>query len=649
MSTPRTPGRFASFFVLGTALACAAGVTWHVQRTHRDRERERFAKTALQIGAEVTRRLDAAIAMLDATTGLFAASEYVSRDEFRRFVDQLDLQSNYSGIISIGYAERLLSGDEAAAADRIEREHGADAAARARAVEPDGYAVVYVEPMTARDASQIGANLAQNPQLREAIAKACDSGAPSLSGRNRSGHTSQAGALCDFFILAPVYRATDKPTTVDERRRLFAGIVGARVCAETLLGDVFAELQTPAEFVMEAPGDDAPNGRMFVTPGFEEAGQLNIGPELVRTISVADALWTARFLPSAAFEAGAPANPTALVAILGGVISLLLFGLMRMQSLATTRSERDAEALRASQRQAMDSEARKGAILESAIDAIVTMDHEGRIIEWNAAADEMFGCPREQAVGRMLGDMIIPERDREQHREGLKRFMETGVGRILGRRVETIAQRSNGSEFPVELSVTRIGASDPPRFTGFIRDITERARAERQRRLMTRELDHRVKNNLFAVMAILTESARRTDSIDALVESVSGRLHALARLHDLLARHSWERAELGELVAMTLAPYGPEPQSRCDDAPARAPTFVARRRGRAWPPPAPPSPSAPGSPPRSASPCTNSPPTPRSTAPSPRPRASSPSTGASRTTAPPADSSSAGRNKGAPP
>lgn len=569
MSTPRTPGRFASFFVLGTALACAAVVTWHVRSTHRDRERERFAKTALQVGAEVTRRLDASIAMLDATTGLFAASEYVSRAEFRRFVDQLELQSNYSGIVSIGFAERPQPGAASGVADRVEREHGPEAAARARAVAPEGLAVVYVEPMTARDASQIGADLGQNPLLSEAIAKARDSGVPALSGRNRSGHASQTGALCDFFIVAPFYRSTDEPTTLDERRRLFAGIVGARVCAETLLSEVFAGLEAPAEFAIAAPGGGGSNDRMFVTPGFENAEQREVGPDLNRTISVADTSWTARFLPSAAFEAGAPANPTSLVAVLGGVISLLLFGLMRMQSLATLRSERDAEALRASQQRAMESEARKSAILESAIDAIVTMDHEGRVLEWNAAAERMLGWTRDQALGAPLADLMIPEADRERHREGLLRFLKTGDGVLLGRRVETTAVRADGVTLPVELSITRIGDSNPPRFTGFIRDNTERDRADRQRRLMTRELDHRVKNNLFAVMAILSESARRTDSVSDLVESVSGRLHALARLHELLANHAWESADLHELLSTTLAPYRDGSGPDADGAPER--------------------------------------------------------------------------------
>ena len=582
MSAPRTPGRLASLIVLGTSLACAAVVTWHVQGAHRDRERERFTETAIEVSAEITRRLDASIAMLDATTGLFAASEYVSRDEFRRFVDQLDLKRNYSGVISIGFAEKPVPGEESGVAARIGREHGPEAATRALSIGADGFAVVYVEPMTARDASQIGADLSQNPLLRGAIAQACESGAPALSGRNRSGHASQAGALCDFFIVAPIYRSTDGPKTPDERRRLFAGVVGARVCSETLLSDVLAALQAPAEFAVAAPGGGDANERMFASPGFDQAERRRDRPELVRTISVADASWTARFLPSATFGADAAVNPTTLVAILGTVISLLLYGLMRMQSLATIRSERDAEALRASQRQAMESEARKSAILESAIDAIVTMDHEGHVLEWNAAAERMLGWTRDQALGASLADLMIPEADRQRHREGLLRFLRTGDGVLLGRRVETTAVRADGVTLPVELSITRIGDSIPPRFTGFIRDNTERDRADRQRRLMTRELDHRVKNNLFAVMAILSESARRTDSVSDLVESVSGRLHALARLHELLANHAWESADLHELLSITLAPYrdgsGPDANGAPERVELQGPPIVIPAR-----------------------------------------------------------------------
>jgi|GEM_PF-283432 PAS domain S-box-containing protein len=124
------------------------------------------------------------------------------------------------------------------------------------------------------------------------------------------------------------------------------------------------------------------------------------------------------------------------------------------------------------------SEARKGAILESAQDGIISIDHEGRILEFNPAAQRMFGYSREQVVGKEMGSLIIPASLRDKHRRGLARYLATGEGPVLGQRIELTALRADGEEFPVELSITRVGSEEPAIFTGFVRDITERKRVE---------------------------------------------------------------------------------------------------------------------------------------------------------------------------
>jgi PAS domain S-box-containing protein len=96
------------------------------------------------------------------------------------------------------------------------------------------------------------------------------------------------------------------------------------------------------------------------------------------------------------------------------------------------------------------SEARKAAILDSALDCIVTIDHEGCITEFNPAAQRTFGYRRDEVVGKQLTDVIIPPSLREKHRRGLARYLATDEARVIGRRVEMTAVRADGSEFPVE-------------------------------------------------------------------------------------------------------------------------------------------------------------------------------------------------------
>ena len=142
----------------------------------------------------------------------------------------------------------------------------------------------------------------------------------------------------------------------------------------------------------------------------------------------------------------------------------------------------DIDERRRAEQELRRSEARKAAIMDSALDCIVTMDHEGRITEFNPAAERTFGYRRDAVVGRQLADVIIPPALRERHRQGFARYLASGQSRVIGKRIEMTAVRADGSEFPVELAITRIPLDGPPSFTGYLGDITERKRAEEELR-----------------------------------------------------------------------------------------------------------------------------------------------------------------------
>jgi PAS domain S-box-containing protein len=123
-------------------------------------------------------------------------------------------------------------------------------------------------------------------------------------------------------------------------------------------------------------------------------------------------------------------------------------------------------------------EARKSAIVETALDAVISMDHEGRVVEFNPAAERTFGYEHEEVVGKYLADLIIPPHLRAEHRQGLARYLATGEAPVLGKRIELSGVRSDGTEFPVELTVTKVDLPGPPLFTGYIRDLTDSKQAQ---------------------------------------------------------------------------------------------------------------------------------------------------------------------------
>ena len=129
-----------------------------------------------------------------------------------------------------------------------------------------------------------------------------------------------------------------------------------------------------------------------------------------------------------------------------------------------------------------ESEARHRAIVESALDCVITIDDEGRVLEFNPAAEQTFGYAREQAVGAPIAELIVPARLRAAHREGFARCVATGDGDLLGRRVEMPGLRADGTEILVELAVTRVELPGRPLFTAYLRDISAARRAEEELR-----------------------------------------------------------------------------------------------------------------------------------------------------------------------
>src|SRR6266511_650339 len=183
------------------------------------------------------------------------------------------------------------------------------------------------------------------------------------------------------------------------------------------------------------------------------------------------------------------------------------------------------------------SESRLRAMLEAALDAVITMDQAGRVLDWNHAAEAIFGWRAHQAIGRDMADLIVPPKLRASHRNGLARFLETEHPVILDKRLELTGVHKNGTEFPVELTITKIALPGPPTFTGYLRDITDRKQAEAElrasrarlvevadaeRRRIQRNLHDGAQQRLTSVLLSLGRVRETPDGHDGLRDQASG-------------------------------------------------------------------------------------------------------------------------------
>ena len=191
-------------------------------------------------------------------------------------------------------------------------------------------------------------------------------------------------------------------------------------------------------------------------------------------------------------------------------------------------------------------------VLDTALDPVVVMDTDGMVIGWNGHAERLFGWTWEEARDQRLSDMIIPLQHRVAHEKGLQHYLATGDGPVLDSRIEVSALHREGSEIPVELSITASEQFGDKLFIGFIRDISERkAEAERQQRIL-QESEHRVKNMLTVVQAIALQTAANSPDMATFTSSFSGRLESLARAHQLLVGRVWQDVAISALADRVL-------------------------------------------------------------------------------------------------
>lgn len=208
-------------------------------------------------------------------------------------------------------------------------------------------------------------------------------------------------------------------------------------------------------------------------------------------------------------------------------------------------------------------------ILATALDAVVVMRADGMVVDWNAVAEQVFGWERSEVLGRAMSELIIPPQHRAAHEQGLARYLATGEGPVLRRRIEITAVTRDGREIPVELSITPVAEGGKPVFLGFIRDISERKQAEaalarekaalereviqrqeteRHQALLLAEMNHRVKNMLAVVTGVASQTARHSSSVADFVSGFSGRLAAMSRTYGLVTEANWQATDLGTLA-----------------------------------------------------------------------------------------------------
>ena len=193
-------------------------------------------------------------------------------------------------------------------------------------------------------------------------------------------------------------------------------------------------------------------------------------------------------------------------------------------------------------------------------DGVVSIDHRGRIILFNRAAEELFGYTSKEVLLQPL-EMLIPMRFQDRHQEAVDVFVAataTSARHSMGGGREVMGRHKNGREFPVEATLSRHMFAEQQIFTAVVRDVTDQKTAEQQRQLIAGEVAHRLHNTMAVVSSIVSMTARGAASLPEFIDSLMGRLAAISRTNDVLIGGKGSDNSLHKLLLSELAPFQDE-------------------------------------------------------------------------------------------
>jgi PAS domain S-box-containing protein len=508
--------------VAGLVLAATVFASWTAYSVYESRDRERFEGRVEEISDAIEGRLDTYGVVLQSAGALLSEPGFIDLARFRRFVATLDLPGHYPGLGGIGYVARVRPAERHAFEQRMQA-----AGASGFAIQPSGerseyLPVIALEPLDERSSAVLGRDLGVEPHLSAAMQRASDSGVLAASDGSVSDAATSAGD--GFVVFLPVFLSGAMPDGANARRSELAGYVFSRFDTAEF---VAASLQQPDDPQVAFEIGDAEVGRTLYRwqPGEDGAEGSRPTYATQRKINLAGRDWTVSFRSTPSFDE--QSRRRVVPWILGGglLISGLLLVAMRAQAEARHDAERNASVLQALLLARRESEARRAAILESSLDAVVAMDERGRITEFNRAGEQAFGFTRAEVLGRDLFDTIIPASYRETLRGGLQRYLTEGGRNFLGRRLEATARRHDDHEFAVEVTVSEIRLDSGREFTAHIRDITERKQYEERLRIERESVEtlHRVTSSFAAKLDL---QALIQDVIDAATECAGAEMGA---------------------------------------------------------------------------------------------------------------------------
>jgi PAS domain S-box-containing protein len=544
--------------VLAVAVLIVLAAFFAAQRLESTRIRLEFERAAGDRVRAVQTEIDSYIDSLHAISAFFRASEEVTRAEFSEFTRPL--HARHAGLRAFDWVPRVLVVERDAYERRVRdeipgfriTELAPRGELKAASVRDEHYPIDYIEPVVPGDETIRGFDLGSHPVSSVPLYTSRDTGTVAVAG--------PLPLLVDqidpsgYLVLLPQYGSGETPTSLDARREAFAGVIVAVLQLNQALRDAVAGL-TPGDIDIElADGGNVVALQRTIAPedassrlGTRSRSALDYA--LVESVPFGDRTLEIRCRATPEFVARHTSSLPWIVLAGGGlfVVALLFY---------FTRLRREIRKRRRADKALRESERRYRVLVEHAPEAIVVLDVEhGHFVDVNENAVRLFKLSREQLLGMSPVDLsprLQPDgRSSASMIEALLAQALAGAAPI----VPWVHRDSEGRDIPCEVRLVRLPPLGQALVRGSIIDVSDRRQAELRQLMMARELDHRVKNNLAEVLALVEQSGTSASSYEEFREAFAGRVRAMARTHEALAARHWRGVPLREVADLTLGPY----------------------------------------------------------------------------------------------
>jgi PAS domain S-box-containing protein len=415
------------------------------------------------------------IQVLKGAQGLYIVTDTVTREMWSGYVRTLEVEKNYPGIQGIGFAVYVDSTGLDHHTSQVRSEGFKDYKVKPEGKRDEYFPIVYLEPFTGRNLRAFGYDMFSESKRRQAMTYARDENAPALTKKVTLVQETSYDVQPGFLLYLPVYKYGKPYNTTEERRKNIEGFVYSPFRSYDLMNTVFEEFNDIDIEIFDSP-EIHPEFTLYNKDSVYGTGTAPIDDVLVKdtTMQAVNNQWRLHFTSRPGF--GPPSERNLPMVILGGgaVISLLLFFAIAAMANTNTRATELAAEMTKRYR---ESEEQLRNLFANAPDAVVVIDAQSLVLRWNPKAEQLFGWTAEEVGGRPIYDLIIPLKYREAHKQGMNKYLKTGIGPVLNRTIEVTALKKSGEEFEIELSINAVPGIEPV-FISFISDISERKRTE---------------------------------------------------------------------------------------------------------------------------------------------------------------------------